>query len=254
LPEVIRYLRDREYTLVHPELIGLPATVGTSDRVLQRAQDPFRDAVLAGDADRCRQVLFDLYLAKHPVGAICDHVIAPAFHDVGRLWECGDVQVYQERRGCEICMRALYDLRSALPSPAPTAPLAIGGTAEGDRYTLPTTMSELVLRGAGWRAVSLGASLPMETVIAAVHQQKPRLVWLSVSHLEDEGTFVENYTEAYHSFDSDVAVALGGRALSDQLRHKLTYTVYCDNMQHLESFARTMFAVSGSAGTPPARV
>ena len=93
------------------------------------------------------------------------------------------------------------------------------------------------------------SSLPVfedatDDLVAAVLEQKPRLFWLSVSHLEEEDRFVEQFTHAYESFESRVAVAVGGRALSESVRQRLKYTVYCDTMQHLESFARTMFAVS----------
>ena len=246
--EVVRYLRDRDIDLIRPEVLGLPVTAGQTPRVLRRAEGPFRDALIAGDADRCRKILFDLYLAKHPVSDICDQVIARAFHRVGELWEGGDVQVYQERRGCEVCTRALYELRTALPPPAPAAPLAIGGTPEGDRYTLPTTMTELVLQEAGWRSISLGASLPMQTLIAAVQQQQPALLWLSVSHLEDQEQFIEQFTLAYEAIESRVAIALGGRALIDSVRQRLKYTVYCDTMQHLDAFASTMLVVSSDGG------
>ncbi len=36
---------------------------------------------------------------------------------MGDLWECGDLDVYQERRGCEVCNRLIHELRRLLPEP-----------------------------------------------------------------------------------------------------------------------------------------
>ena len=43
----------------------------------------------------------------------------------------------------------------------------MGGTLDGDPYTLAACMSELVLRDCGWRASSLGNMLPFETLRSA---------------------------------------------------------------------------------------
>ena len=38
----------------------------------------------------------------------------------------------------------------------------------------------------------------------------------------------------------DVAFVLGGSALNEEIRQKMKYSAYCDNMQHLEVFAETL--------------
>ena len=41
-------------------------------------------------------------------------MITDAMHGIGDAWDCNDVDVYQERRACEICLRLIYELRSEL--------------------------------------------------------------------------------------------------------------------------------------------
>ena len=57
---VISYLRDTKQPLVAPEVLGLPATSGQTRWVQDRALDVILEALTAGDADRSRQILFDL--------------------------------------------------------------------------------------------------------------------------------------------------------------------------------------------------
>lgn len=240
ISDVLQFVRATGQELVHPEVLGLPATTGQGPRVLDRAQEQFRQAIVEGDEAQARAIVFDIFLADHSISAICDHVMADAFHDIGDLWECGSVEVYQERRGCEICLHVLHELRLAVPEAASTAPLAMGGTPAGDVYHLPTTMVELVLRENGWQAVSLGSGLPFATIRAALEEHQPRIFWLSVSHLPDEEAFVRNFNALQESITSQTALVVGGRALHADLRRNLHYTAFCDNLHQLESFASTL--------------
>ena len=237
---VIEFLKSSARPVIEPEAIGLPATIGQTDRVLQRAAKQFLEALLAGDEAICRRVLIDLRLAQHSVSAICDQIIAPVFQQIGALWECGSAEVYQERRGCELTLRVLQDFRGLLPLPPGDAPLALGGAPEGDQYNLATSLVELVLREHGWRAVSLGDNLPLATLRAAIRDHRPRLFWLSASHLPEPNKFLSEYEALFAEFEASVAIVVGGRALVPEIRQKMRYSAFCDNMNHLEAFARTL--------------
>lgn len=242
---VLEFVRSGKCELVHPEALGLPPTSGQSTRVVNRACEQFTEAIVAGDDARCRQIAIDLYLAEHSISVLCDDVFAAAFRKIGDRWSCGEAEVYQERRGCEITLRVLHELRSILPAPPPNAPLAIGGATAGDQYSLGTTMAELVLRDAKWNAVSLGDNLPFETLAAAIKEHRPKLFWLSCSHIADEPEFLAGYHQLYDEFGIDVAFVVGGYALTDQIRQKMKFSSYCDNMQHLEGFAQTLRSAIG---------
>ena len=179
-------------------------------------------------------------MADHAVSEVCDLVLAPAFKEIGDRWECGQAEVYQERRGCGVAQRVIHEMHRLLPPPQPEAPKAVGGAAAGDPYNLATTMVEVVLREAGWNAVSLGDNLPFPTLAASLRETQPRLFWLSCSHIPDEAEFLSRYAELFEQFGAQVAFVVGGRALHVELRRKMRYAAYCDNMRHLEAFAQTL--------------
>lgn len=238
--EFIDFLRSSEHELIRPEVLGLPATIGRTERVVERGMLKMIDALLAGDEEQCRRLTFDLYLGEHSISSICDRVFAKAFEAIGDRWECHEAEVYQERRACEIALRILHEINALVSSPPGDAPLAIGGATEGDQYNLATTMVELVLRDARWNAVSLGDNLPFETLAVAIKENRPRLFWLSCSHIGEEANFVESYGALYKEFGVDVAFVVGGRSLTEEVRRKMKYAAYCDNMQHLVSFAQSI--------------
>lgn len=237
--DVMRFLRERDQTLVEPEILELPSTTDGAELGLTRGRPLLVEALLSGNEQVCRQIVFDLYLAKHPLHVICDQVLAGAFRDIGERWACNEADAYQERRGCEIMMRILFDLRRRQTLP-PKAPLAIGATIEGDFYTLPCTIAELVLREAGWNATSLGTSLPFASMIRAIRETKPKLFWLSVSHIPPATDFVNEFaTLSKACAQMGVALAVGGRVLTESTRKQLSHSTYCDTMQRLETFARS---------------
>jgi methanogenic corrinoid protein MtbC1 len=238
---VLEFLKTSGHQIVNPALLGLPSTVGHGERTITAARSRMRDTLVSGDEAASWQIILDLYLAKNRISVICDDVIAPAFAEIGELWDCGDVEVYQERRSCEISLRILHGLRAALPAIPTDAPAAFGGTLDGDPYTLSTTMAELVLRDNGWNAVSLGNMLPVATLKSAIEANPPKLFWLSVCHIRDEETLVTEIQDLFEvATHHNVAFVVGGRVLTEAHRRRLKYHMFCDTMQHLETFAATL--------------
>jgi methanogenic corrinoid protein MtbC1 len=253
----VHFLRKGNYPLVRPEVLGLPSAIGRGEITFDRARGRLQDALRAGDEEQCRLILLNLYLGGHSPCEICDRIIAPAFHALGDHWQRGDLEVYQERRGCEICVRVLFELRAIQPTPGESAAYAMGATLEDDPYMLPTTMAELCLREAGWRAESHGSCVPAETLGAALRDRRPRLLWLSVSAIGSVPRFLEAYGRLYEiAAELGVAVVVGGRALSEDVRREMSYSSHGDSMRHLVSFADALRQSAGqttaASGDPTA--
>lgn len=247
---IIQFLRGREIRLMRPEILNLPPSVPGRPATLKATRHEMAQALEAGDEERFRRAGFNLYLAGYSVVEICDQVLAPVFELLGEKWQHQELEVYQERRGVEICLKFLHELRLSQPPPAAQAPLAIGGTFEGDWYVLPTTMVELSLREAGWRSQSYGASHPVETLEAALRARRPRLFWLSVSWMASEDRFVERFERISETAaECGTAVAVGGRALDESVRRRITYSAYCDHMGHLAAFSQALAQASSPVGS-----
>jgi hypothetical protein len=103
-------------------------------------------------------------------------------------------------------------------------------------------MAELVLREGKWNAVSLCDNLPFATIVAAIREHHPRLFWLSCSHIADPEDFLAGYGALYEEYGRQVALVVGGYAMTEELRRRMSYSAFCDNMQHFENFAQTLRA------------
>ncbi len=117
----------------------------------------------------------------------------------------------------------------------------MGGAPEGDPYQLATLLAQLVLLDAGWEAVNLGPNTPLPSLIRALRELRPRLLWLSVSYLADRARFIDQCRELFQAAEAQgVAVAVGGQALRESVRASIPYTTYGDGLSHLAAFARTL--------------
>ncbi len=238
--EVIRFARERGMTLASPELLGLPPAQSGTDVSFRQNASLIAEALLAGDESLSRQILFNLALGQPGLARIFDDVVARAFVEIGERWACRQADVYQERRGCEIVLRVLVELRKSQP-PAANLLTACGGTATGNIYSLQTLMAEIVLRECGYRATSLGTAIPFPSLVHAVHELRPTLFWLSAAHIADESDFLRGFTELSAACaETQSALVVGGRALTPAVLQQMPDVTYIDNMQQLSGFARSL--------------
>lgn len=218
-----------------------PTALDTAPEVLKDAGHALGEALLAGFGEKAKHLIADLMLQGYSAVEICDRVITQAFRLIGERWSHGAAEIFEERRACEICLEILRDIKTTLLDPADEAPLAIGATLPGDFYQLPVHMAEIALREAAWRTQILGTSLPLHTVLAAIQKIRPRLLWLSVSHITDEHAFLADFSTLTDAANAHgAAVVIGGSALHTSLRQRMRYAGFCDTFDQLSRFARNI--------------
>lgn len=244
LDAVLDYVRSTGRNLTKPQAIELPEGCGSqAPATPEEARVGFQSALMSGEEGSACRIILDLYLSGSSVAEICDLVIAPVFHAVGDLWQCGEARVYEERRACELCQRVVHELRRAVGGGPESGPVAMGGTLDGDPYTLATSLVEVLLRNVGWRASSLGNNLPFETVRAAILDHRPRLFWISVTSIRDPDRFAADFNMLFDVAEStSTALVVGGQAMTNDIRQKIRYTHFSDNFRHLETFAKAVLS------------
>ena len=203
--------------------------------------ESFYTALLGSDGNQVHEVLQSARAQGLTVSQIGDQIVMPAMTRVGHGWETGNVDIYQEHRGTQRCLAALQTLRASLPVPRPTAPLAIGGGPERDHYLLANLLIELTLRELGWNVENVGPNTPLASLAQAVRDRRPRLVWLSCSHLYDPERFIAEYTLLYQAGrETGATLMLGGRAIDEKIRRRIPLSRFGDTLQHLVECAQEL--------------
>lgn len=223
-------------------LTGPPAPPSLADAhdLCQRLQA----ALLGDDLGAARNVVLGAHQGGLSVARIADEMVSPAMARLGHGWSTGEIDVYQEHRGTQLCLAACRALRLRLPeATGEGAPLAVGGGPEGDHYILANLLIETSLVELGWRVMNIGPNTPFESFRLALRQLRPRMLWVSCSYLADPEAFLAGYGPLYEEAKAlGVAVAVGGRALTEAVRDRMNFTHHGSKLAHLEAFANQLHA------------
>lgn len=244
---VMKFTRESERPLLHPEILGIPVAASNGVRGLDEAQRIFLDGLLEGSHAICRQIVHDLYMSNTALSKICDDVMAVSMHAMGDRWGDGTAEIYQERRSCESVTQLLHELHLLISPPRTDAPSALGASICNDPYALPLRMIELVLRESSWNAVSLGGPLPASTVCRAIERHRPRMFCLSASAIEDVPAFLAEFSQIRACCGDRTALVVGGRGLTGEIRKQMDFSAYCDNLQQLTTCASSLYPEHGAS-------
>jgi excisionase family DNA binding protein len=252
--EALRFARERGLPTSDLEVL---AGVRTSRlrTVDDRACAALTSALGRGNVEEACALIISAHASVGGAVVLADELIRPVMETIGHDWEAGVADVFQEHRASRIVELALMELSRKAPRPGGgPAPLALGATPEGDRYTLAGLLCELTLRELGWAVMGFGPGLPLTSLGRAVGLHRPRLVWLSVHHLDDPERFLQQYESFYLSASAEgAAIILGGPALGPGLRARLAATGFGDRMRHLAEFARRLQPAPAGRRITPAQ-
>jgi excisionase family DNA binding protein len=237
---VLRLVREGNFPRLNLSRLGLPRRLEAGDT--EGLSRQLLAGLRAGDMALMRSVIHGAFAASLPVEALGDAVIAPAMSHLGHDWEEGRIDVMHEHRGTLSCIAVLHELKPALEANVEKdSPIAAGGNPEGDHSLLASLLIQMVLLDGGWDAINLGPNTPLVSFRVALEELKPRLVWLSASHLPDPGKFLGEYGEFYtRAGRAGVAVAVGGHALEGAVRAAIPSTFHGTCLKDLAAFAGTL--------------
>lgn len=243
LAEAVRFIRSMGLAVVSPGALGAPEVARALDRAAGDAArgdaDELYAHLLAGNAELARGLLLARYLGGASVAELADGPIRGAMGQLGELWHHREDGVFLEHRAFEICQQALSTLRLAV-DPGPAAPFAIGGAAPSDPYRLPTLLAGLTLLDRGFQAVNLGAHTPIEALRHGAHTHQARLVWLSVSLLEDKqaGALRREVEQLARELgERGACLVVGGRASGALGLRRSEHLFLPTNLSELAAFA-----------------
>ncbi len=199
-----------------------------------------REALLDGDALLLRRLLGELSLAGESAAFIADRLLAPALAELGQRWCDGALSVYREHRASEQVLAAVSEARERF-APQPRARRALCAAPEADPNSLAAAMASWVLAEAGYAAVLLGADVPFDALREAVVELGPRLLVLSISHVEDLKSFKRGCRALFaQTQQAGCVLAVGGRALDAELKQALSADFFGDSLAELDEYARSL--------------
>jgi 5-methyltetrahydrofolate--homocysteine methyltransferase len=143
-------------------------------------QEAIRQAVLDGDGTKTRKLTRDALSQGFAAQQILDEVLTPAMDIVGEEYEKGERYVPEMLMSAEAMKSAMVVLKPLLVEAGVEAcgKLVIG-TVEGDLHDIGKDLVAMMVEGAGFEVINLGAEITAEQFVNAVKEHKPNIIGMS---------------------------------------------------------------------------
>ena len=196
--------------------------------------DPLRDlyeAVLEGEDDLAADLTRVGLEAGLVPQELIDDAMIPAMAEAGRLFEDEEYFVPELLLAGRAITAGLEVLRPLLAATEVRRPgTVVIGTVEGDLHDIGKTLVAVMLEGAGFDVIDLGADVTPAAVVAAIEEHQPDVVGLSAlltTTMLAMPTTIEAIDAA--GLRDQVRVLVGGAPLSEKWAKEFGADAYADN-------------------------
>ncbi len=124
-------------------------------------------------------------------------------HSIGSRWPHDKRAIFVKHRATLLCVRALCQIRMAIPNPNEDASTAVGAAPQDDPYLLPSIMASVVLHDGGYDETNLGPNTPIDVLTDSVEIDRPDLVWLALTNpirSSQQSREIDNLAKKIHDY------------------------------------------------------
>ena len=139
--------------------------------------EDLRQSVIDGEMNLTQELVQKALAEEMPPEQILKDGLISAMEEVGRRFECNDFYVPEMLISARAMKSGLALLRPHLTAAnVEAAGKVIIGTVQGDLHDIGKNLVGMMLEGAGFEVVDLGADVSSEKYLAAVKEHRPHLV------------------------------------------------------------------------------
>lgn len=138
-------------------------------------------ALLAGDRRQASQIILDAVKDGLPIRDVYIEVLQPVQWELGRLWHLDRISTAQEHLATATTQLVMSQLYPSIFNAERAGRTLVATCVEGELHELGVRMVSDFFEMAGWDAVYLGASTPVQDVVAIVAERHADLVAISVT-------------------------------------------------------------------------
>ncbi len=187
-----------------------------------------KNGVINGDKDKIEELLNRVLMQGVKPFRVIDEIIVPALEEVGRLFENGTYFLPQLIMAGETAQKAFNILKNSMDSTEQAAKKygkIILASVQGDVHDIGKRIVATVLQNHGYDIVDLGKSVPTNTIIETVLNEKPQAVGLSalmtttLSAMEDAVLMLREHCP-------EVKIMVGGAVVTQQYADKIGAHLY----------------------------
>jgi len=172
-------------------------------------------------------------------------LIVPLFKEIGKLWHGGSLKIVNEHMATTVTRNFLLNMLRATEILDP-APRIVIATTVGQWHDVGALAVALTAAENGWHPVYYGPNLPAEEIAACVRQTGARAVAISITHLLNQNSLVDELRKLRRYIGNEVTFFVGGRAV---VKYTLILKeVNANYIKNIEQFSDELNALCGTTG------
>lgn len=205
----------------------------------------FLDALLKGENQVCRSIVYNLIDNKVPVETIYFELFQKVLYKIGNMWERNQISIPTEHQATQI----IDELISVSLAKAGLRPKnghsCVISCVDKEYHILGAKMVSYIFELNGWHTHFLGASTPPKLLVNFIDETKPDIVGLSLN-------FYLNYLRLTETLklirekSPEQVVYLGGQAIAEkktELRATFDNLIIFDSIMELNNHLKEEFPI-----------
>ncbi|MBM3296744.1 MAG: cobalamin-binding protein [Candidatus Aminicenantes bacterium] len=183
--------------------------------------DRVQEALLAGKREEIESLVEDALQSGIPAAEILHRGLIPGMERLGALFKRNEIFIPEVLVASRAMHAGLARLEPRLVKEG-VAPrgVVVLGTVRGDLHDIGKNLVGMMLRGAGYRVVDLGADVPPERFVEAAREERADIVGLSAL-LTTTMVHMPGVIDALRAAGLGVPVVVGGAPLSPEYAQRI---------------------------------
>ena len=204
--------------------------------------DDLKQSVIEGNAPGTQSLVKQAMDAKMPPEKILNDGLIAAMAEVGRLFEAGEYFVPEMLVSARAMKGGLEVLRPALlAANIQSIGKVIVGTVQGDLHDIGKNLVAMMMEGAGFEVIDLGADVSPQKFVDAVNTHKPNLVGMSAlltTTMPKMKTTIEALSAA--GVRNNIKVMVGGAPVTDKYAKEIGADAYAPDASVAANVAKSL--------------
>ena len=225
------YIKNQENVVVQTVTVQKSATGDGATASAAGSKKDVGFCIIKGLKDEITEVTVE-ELKNTDAMVLINETIIPALNKVGRDYDSGKIFLPQLIQAAETAKVAFAEVQKHFTVSSEKKGPVILCTVEGDIHDIGKNIVKVVCESYGYEIIDLGKDIPVDSVVDAYKEYKPKAIGLSALMT----TTVENMKRtiaALRANNCDVPIMVGGAVLTEEIAKEIDADYYTEDAMSL---------------------
>jgi 5-methyltetrahydrofolate--homocysteine methyltransferase len=226
-----KYIKNQENVVIETVTVQKTAAGDANGATAAGGKKDVGFCIIKGLKDEITAVTVEELEKTDPM-VLINETIIPALNKVGRDYDSGKIFLPQLIQAAETAKVAFAEVQKHFTVSSEKKGPVILCTVEGDIHDIGKNIVKVVCESYGYEIIDLGKDIPVDSVVDAYKEYKPKAIGLSALMT----TTVENMKRtiaALRANDCDVPIMVGGAVLTEEIAKEIDADYYTEDAMSL---------------------